>query len=218
MWRITKMTGHEFYFETIGKQYDVDNYFGAQCWDLFAYYCDRMGYKRVNCTRTGYVIDIYIDRMNNGVLDNFVEVSVPRLQDGDWCVFDFGNVSHIAMFRLREGDKGIFLGLNQGADVVNQSVYELKYIVGCFRAKDTMKDYVFTDSGSVTVIVDTLNVRDMPSTSAKIVAEYYRCEIFNYDSVQEKEGYLWAHYISYSGLHRYIALCELDKELYCRQV
>ena len=41
-----------------GKHTDIDGYYGAQCWDLFADYCIQRGIKTFDCVLTGYVIDI----------------------------------------------------------------------------------------------------------------------------------------------------------------
>ena len=51
------MTAKEFKKRVEGKAYDVDGAFGAQCWDLFAYFCQLMKYPIYNCTTTGYVPD-----------------------------------------------------------------------------------------------------------------------------------------------------------------
>lgn len=59
--------------------------------------------------------------------------------------------------------------------------------------------------GTATVTVDTLNVRNEPSTDAAIVAQYHRGQSFNYDSYVIVNGYVWLSYASYSGVRRYIA-------------
>lgn len=61
--------------------------------------------------------------------------------------------------------------------------------------------------GSYTVNVDVLNVRDAPSVSGNVVAEYYRGETVNLDSwYTVVDGYVWGRYTSYSGNIRYIAV------------
>lgn len=55
------------------------------------------------------------------------------------------------------------------------------------------------------VTLAVCNVRDYPSTSANIVAQYRPQQRINYDSVWENDGYRWISYISYSGKRRYVA-------------
>lgn len=59
--------------------------------------------------------------------------------------------------------------------------------------------------GTATVVVDTLNVRNEPSTSATVVATYGKGDKFNYDSFITTNGYVWLSYVSYSGQRRYVA-------------
>lgn len=60
-------------------------------------------------------------------------------------------------------------------------------------------------SGTATVTVDALNVRNEPSTGAAIVAVYSRGQKFNYDGYVVANGYVWLTYTSYSGVKRYVA-------------
>lgn len=61
------------------------------------------------------------------------------------------------------------------------------------------------ERGSMTVTVDWLNVRDMPSTNGKVVATYRKGASFRYDSVYSGDGHIWASYIGRSGKRRYVA-------------
>lgn len=65
-------------------------------------------------------------------------------------------------------------------------------------------------SGTCKVLVDTLNVRTAPSTSAEVVATYSKDETFTYDSFIDAEGIRWVSYIGASGNRRYIARRTLD--------
>jgi len=60
-------------------------------------------------------------------------------------------------------------------------------------------------SGTATVAVDTLNVRNDPRTDAVIIAQYGRGQTFNYDSYVITNGFVWLSYVSNSGVRRYIA-------------
>lgn len=59
--------------------------------------------------------------------------------------------------------------------------------------------------GVATVLVDSLNVRNAPSTSAAIMAVYSKGQKFNYDAYQVTNGYVWLSYVSYSGVRRFVA-------------
>jgi hypothetical protein len=109
---------NEFKNQVLGKGFDLDGAFGAQCWDGYAKYCQYLGYGYANCTTSGYVKDIWTNRKSNGTLDNFTEVEI--LQPGDLVVFKVDKTwtpsSHIAIFDHDvDGTYGYFLGQNQGA-------------------------------------------------------------------------------------------------------
>src|SRR5574344_251683 len=101
-------TPHEFYLETNGKIIDVDESYGGQCWDLFAYFCQEYCGKTFSCIQTGYVIDLWNTFEQIGLNQYFDKVyDYHALQDGDWIIWDknaspncwISNKSHIAMFR-----------------------------------------------------------------------------------------------------------------------
>lgn len=108
---------NEIRAKLIGKRYDIDGCYGAQCWDGYAKYMMELGYPYANCTKTEYVKDIYTERKTNGMLKSCDEVTI--MQPGDIAVFketpEWTPYSHIAIFvRDVDGQYGIFLGQNQG--------------------------------------------------------------------------------------------------------
>lgn len=81
------------------------------------YWYEKLGYKRISCTVSGYAKDIWLYRKTNGILRNSIEVSV--YQPGDIVVFKVvpgvTPYSHIAIFDSDiDGKYGLFLGQNQG--------------------------------------------------------------------------------------------------------
>lgn len=106
----------DFENRVLGKRYDIDGYFSAQCWDGYAEYCLYLSVPFANCTASGYVKDIWNQRHSNGILNHFVEVST--MQPGDVAVFfehPATPLSHIAIFKGDAGNGyGWFLGQNQG--------------------------------------------------------------------------------------------------------
>lgn len=123
------MTYQEFKNQVMGRGYDVDGYYGNQCWDGYAYYCKWLGYPYANCTTSGYVKDIWNNRKSNGILNYFSEVST--MQSGDVTVFKVSSAtpySHIAIFDSDiDGTYGYFLGQNQGATNGVFSLCKLPY-------------------------------------------------------------------------------------------
>lgn len=111
------MTYQEFYRTRLGKSYDHDGYYNAQCWDGYVEYCKYLGYPYASCRQSEYVKDIWNQRKTNGILNYFNEVTV--MQPGDIAVFrevaGWTPYSHIAIFHSDiDGQYGWFFGQNQG--------------------------------------------------------------------------------------------------------
>lgn len=111
------MTYEQFKNQVLGKCYDIDGYYSAQCWDGTMKYMIDLGYKAIHCTTSGYAKDIWNNRKTNGILNYCNEVTV--MQPGDIAVFKevagWTPYSHIAIFDHNAGGGyGWFLGQNQG--------------------------------------------------------------------------------------------------------
>ena len=108
----------EFRTATLGRYIDIDGYYGAQCWDLYASYCQRLGVPFANCTTTGYVTDIWINRKTNGMTRYFDEVKFDQCKQGDIIVFQPRNqtpLSHIGICAsTNHAGQVLVLGQNQG--------------------------------------------------------------------------------------------------------
>ena len=106
----------DFYNSHNGKRFDIDGYYGAQCWDGYAEYCRWLGIPYAHCGKSGYVKDIYNQRGSNGILNYCKEVDI--MAPGDIAVFKecpSTPASHIAIFhRDAGGGYGYFFGQNQG--------------------------------------------------------------------------------------------------------
>lgn len=135
-------TYQEFKNQVLGKAFDIDGYYGAQCWDGAMYYSQWLGYPVFHCwDGTGYAIDIWTARKTSGILNYYDEVSV--LQPGDIVVFKqypgWTPSSHIAIFDHDKGDGyGYFLGQNQGGAGGAFNLAMLPYAATCdtaFRPK-----------------------------------------------------------------------------------
>lgn len=106
----------QFKAMVLNRGYDIDHDYGFQCWDGYAEFCIAQCVPYASCTATGYVQDIWTQRVTNGMLKYFYEVR--ELQPGDVVVFRPCSVtptSHIAIFDSDAGGGyGNFLGQNQG--------------------------------------------------------------------------------------------------------
>ena len=109
----------EFKNMVLGKGFDIDGYYGAQCWDGYAKYASKLGQTICNCPVSGYVKDIWNLRKTNGILKYNKEVTI--MNPGDIAVFkevdEWTPYSHIAIFDSDiDGQFGWFLGQNQGGN------------------------------------------------------------------------------------------------------
>ena len=184
----------EFKNMVLGKAFDLDGAYGAQCWDGYAYYMQYLGLKPAWCTSTGYVQDIYTNMDNNGMKTQCDLVY--NLQPGDIVVFPRNSVtplSHVAIFDSDAGNGyGNFLGQNQTSPDASGSPFSIaKYPYSAtyywaFRpkiyaqqqqqaqpkpapkpeTKPTQKPVKVKDeSATFESIVNGLAVRDFPSTN-----------------------------------------------------
>lgn len=228
------MTPQEFRNEVLGKRFDIDGYYGSQCWDGYAYYMQRLGYKFANCTSSGYVKDIWENRKTNSMLDSCIEVTV--MQQGDICVFRAGNSwtpsSHIAIFMKDLGNGyGLFLGQNQGGkdgafnevklpyNITYDTAFRPKCFKDLFASKpqpsspatnilnEIPSDFRY-EKATFTVTADTpIKIRRSPSTKGADTGKVYKKGMsVNYDGYVNREGYTWISWISQTdGTRRWMA-------------
>lgn len=123
------MTPSEWYANTIGKKYDVDGAYGAQCWDYFAYFCN---YNKLNvntyCSTTGYAGDLWNLKFTKGYGRYFEFIYDPsKLRNGDWCFWR----KHVAMYY-----NGREIGQNQNGHMyVTSKEFNYNGFLGAMRWK-----------------------------------------------------------------------------------
>ena len=134
---------------TLGNCYDVDGYYGGQCWDLSALFWE-------NYTNDGRVLSTCGTGAAKGAWnckeqnagDEFALIyDASEIQAGDWIIFGSGQYGHVGM-ALGSNNNGYvtLLGQNQGGaacagggsatNIINIS---LKSFVGAFRPKSYIK-------------------------------------------------------------------------------
>lgn len=135
------MTPEKWRDMTIGKSYDIDGAYGAQCWDYFAYFVKYFNLPiSTYCSLTGYVCDLWRLRNQYGYSTYFDYITDPaKLRPGDWVIWDKGSshpYSHIAMFI-----HNMELGQNQGAAYVTEKATTWD-MLGAFRFKNWSEIYI----------------------------------------------------------------------------
>ena len=103
---------------TINRYFDEDYMYGYQCWDYYAKVCTMLGVPYANCTSSGFVKDIWLNRKSNGMLNYFDEIKFDLCQPGDIIVFQPRGqtpYSHIGVVAsTNQGGQVLVLGQNQG--------------------------------------------------------------------------------------------------------
>lgn len=225
----------EFKNMVLGKAYDVDGWYSAQCWDGYAYYMQYLGLKPAWCTSTGYVQDIYTNMDSNGMKTQCDLVT--RLQPGDIVVFPVSAttpLSHIAIFDSDAGNGyGNFLGQNQRSANASGSAFSIDKLPYSATYHYAFRPKIFAqqqqqqpkpqpeqkpsqkpvkvkdETATFESIVNGLAVRDFPSTSNKLstrVAELNKGDRVTYDSVYNCDNKRWISYVGFSGKRRYVCI------------
>lgn len=133
-------TVDEFYYSHLGKAYDIDNSFGAQCVDAFKLFTlEEYGISNYNCTN-GYASGLWLFRKDKPYYNHFIEVSTNELQNGDWVFWDNGSKdcpdSHVAMFY-----NGMFYSQNQnGIRSFTLTPISMNGVLGALRPKIFIKE------------------------------------------------------------------------------
>lgn len=222
-------TPHDFYLAVNGKCFDVDGYYGAQCWDGAMYYSKWLGYPVFSCTYSGYAKDIWNLRKSSGILKYYDEVQRP-FNDGDIIVWGECTpcpASHIAIFRKDNGN-GTFvaLGQNQGGKngAFNQINFTYEGVLGglrpkCYAGESTPKPQAPDTSGQTTSLkwiqedgtaTFTHNYikihKDSPDGPVVPDVYYMQGQSVKYIAKCAYKGHRWVKYIRASGGYGVVAV------------
>src|SRR5574344_1829734 len=199
---------HEFYLETNGKKIDIDGAYGGQCWDLFAYFCQKYCGRTFSCISTGYVIDLWTHFEQCGLGEYFDKVT-ENYQDVDWLIwkspFYITRYSHIAMFRLDNGDgTNIILTQNPNGNpnYTHQMICNYDGLVGALRPKTNQPPKVLatnpieqnTAVNQVKVLANnTIYCRTSPNNAIENKVDDYFVKVGYYNILSETDfnNYHW---------------------------
>ena len=135
----------QFYKSHIGKAYDVDHSYGAQCVDGFKLFTlEQYGIANYNCTN-GWASGLWIYRKQKPYYQHFIEVPLGNIQNGDWVFWNNGSRdcpdSHVAMYY-----NGKYFGQNQnGCRSFSLASISTNGVLGVLRPKiyiNNEKEYI----------------------------------------------------------------------------
>lgn len=209
-----------------GKYIDVDNAYGAQCWDLWSKYAQEVfGIPQSETNTTdGYARSVYMEKyLRSKKLQEVFERQGAMYKPvaGDVVFFDkcaYYTGSHVAVVVADRGSA--VWAFSQNPNAARLMELPKKSVLGYFHPKtnvvteSTIADYPANANvvaGTYVTVVNTLNVRDAPTTDGNVVATYREGQKVNLEKWgRYQDGYVWGTYIAMSGVRRYIAVGTSD--------
>lgn len=166
------MTPEEWYRNTIGKEFDTDNYprnNPYQCWDYFDVFCRDIKFNGSRyCSITGFVGDLWKLRYKYGYYTEFDFILPDKIKEGDWLFWD----KHVAFYY-----HGLEVGQNQnGKRYVSSMALNRNGLLGAMRWKhwDRSENGVaekYSRAVAGTYITKTaVNIRRGGSTDYSVIA------------------------------------------------
>lgn len=198
-----------------GKTIDMDGAYGGQCWDLWSSYARNVYNIPAADTNTvdGYAASVYTTRYDRShALQNTFSRETGNYTPvyGDVAFWNGNNMNHVAIV-VRDNGNGTLETMSQNPNKAGYINISKNGIIGYFHPRNQESDNNIT-ARTYQVNVPVLNVRSAPSIHSQVVAQYRKGQTVNLMSgTTIADGYIWAHYIGYSGKTRYIALAPADK-------
>lgn len=198
-----------------GKIIDMDGAYGGQCWDLWSNYARNVYGIPAADTNTvdGYAASVYTARYDRSkALQNTFTREAGNYTPvyGDVAFWNGNGMNHVAIV-VRDNGNGTLETMSQNPNKAGYINISKNGIIGYFHPRNREGDNNVT-ARAYRVNVPVLNVRSAPSIHSQIVAQYRKGQTVNLMSgTTIADGYIWAHYIGYSGKTRYIALAPADK-------
>ena len=198
-----------------GKIIDMDGAYGGQCWDLWSSYARNVYGIPAADTNTvdGYAASVYTARYDRSkaLQNTFIrEAGNYTPVYGDVAFWNGNGMNHVAIV-VRDNGNGTLETMSQNPNKAGYINISKNGIIGYFHPRNREGDNNIT-ARAYRVNVPVLNVRSAPSIHSQVVAQYRKGQTVNLMSgTTIADGYIWAHYIGYSGKTRYIALAPADK-------
>ena len=198
-----------------GKIIDMDGAYGGQCWDLWSSYARNVYGIPASDTNTvdGYAASVYTTRYDRSkALQNTFTREAGNYTPvyGDVAFWNGNGMNHVAIV-VRDNGNGTLETMSQNPNKAGYINISKNGIIGYFHPRNREGDNNIT-ARAYRVNVPVLNVRSAPSIHSQVVAQYRKGQTVNLMSgTTIADGYIWAHYIGYSGKTRYIALAPADK-------
>lgn len=198
-----------------GKIIDMDGAYGGQCWDLWSSYARNVYGIPAADTSTvdGYAASVYTARYDRSkaLQNTFIrEAGNYTPVYGDVAFWNGNGMNHVAIV-VRDNGDGTLETMSQNPNKAGYINISKNGIIGYFHPRNREGDNNIT-ARAYRVNVPVLNVRSAPSIHSQVVAQYRKGQTVNLMSgTTIADGYIWAHYIGYSGKTRYIALAPADK-------
>ena len=198
-----------------GKIIDMDGAYGGQCWDLWSNYARNVYGIPAADTNTvdGYAASVYTARYDRSkALQNTFTREAGNYTPvyGDVAFWNGNGMNHVAIV-VRDNGNGTLETMSQNPNKAGYVTLTKNGIIGYFHPRNREGNNNIT-ARAYRVNVPVLNVRSAPSIHSQVVAQYRKGQTVNLMSgTTIADGYIWAHYIGYSGKTRYIALAPADK-------
>lgn len=198
-----------------GKIIDMDGAYGGQCWDLWSNYARNVYGIPAADTNTvdGYAASVYTARYDRSraLQDTFSREGANYTPVyGDVAFWNGNGMNHVAIV-IRDNGNGTLETMSQNPNKAGYINISKNGIIGYFHPRNREGNNNIT-ARAYRVNVPVLNVRSAPSIHSQVVAQYRKGQTVNLMSgTTIADGYIWAHYIGYSGKTRYIALAPADK-------
>lgn len=198
-----------------GKIIDMDGAYGGQCWDLWSSYARNVYGIPAADTNTvdGYAASVYTARYDRSkaLQDTFSrEAGNYTPVYGDVAFWNGNGMNHVAIV-VRDNGNGTLGTMSQNPNKAGYINISKNGIIGYFHPRNREGNNNIT-ARAYRVNVPVLNVRSAPSIHSQVVAQYRKGQTVNLMSgTTIADGYIWAHYIGYSGKTRYIALAPADR-------
>lgn len=201
-----------------GKIIDMDGAYGGQCWDLWSSYARNVYGIPAADTNTvdGYAASVYTARYDRSkALQNTFTREAGNYTPvyGDVAFWNGNGMNHVAIV-VRDNGNGTLETMSQNPNKAGYINISKNGIIGYFHPRNREGDNNIT-ARAYRVNVPVLNVRSAPSIHSQVVAQYRKGQTVNLMSgTTIADGYIWAHYIGYSGATRYVALAPENKSMW----